>query len=689
MIPISTPVRVALLVAGALAQVALLRPDNAHAAVGLTVGLLVLVGATIFNPKPPAAQGPVSAGSGIGLRTWIAATILVVSVAYTLLHIAPRDTGALGRSLALILVATQIAQTLVMRTQRDAALSGVLIGVMLVAAGMFASGPAVGWALVPSAAALVAAFALLQADPPPAADAIRVGNRPSALRSAVPVTVAVWAIGSVVLLLVSAATPLGTEAKFRQASGRGGTGSTTRVGGSAALGALNLNDRSALTTSPVLSVPLTDATEYLQGTIYDHFDGTTWQITDAARSSKTWARSGEVQQNQEASGSEIADGARLTVTVLQNNPIGVAFSPGRTVEYAGDGRVSTDGNGAPRFAGTGPRRGETYTVVSSNPAARPLAPPSSISGPEPSDTRWLQLPAVPNRVTELARQLTANAPSRAAKVAVLEAYLQTTETYDLNSPVPPDGEDPVENFLFVSHRGFCEQFATADIVMLRSLGIPARLVTGYAFGDTDEKSGTRTMRSKDLHAWVQVRYPGTGWVSNDPTGSAAASEAAPHSATSLLSHVVSAAKSIPGGTTTRVSALAGLLLVVAGVILRRRRRLGRARSTEIGSGDGPALSAFRELDERLWREDLGRADGESLREFADRLGAIIDVRPADLPQPIAVSSTELAGAIRIVEAECYRSGPAPDTADVTRAVEILKRLDTRLLGDVTRHLARA
>ena len=143
------------------------------------------------------------------------------------------------------------------------------------------------------------------------------------------------------------------------------------------------------------------------------------------------------------------------------------------------------------------------------------------TGSDPVDPKWTAVePGLPTRVRALATQLTAAAPTRYDAVSAVDGYLQTHEIYDLTSPVPAPGQDAVDDFLFVTHRGFCEQFASAAVIMLRSTGIPARLVTGYSKGDLTSEPGERIMRGTDAHAWIQVWYPGVGWVTSDPTAAA-------------------------------------------------------------------------------------------------------------------------------------------------------------------------
>ena len=99
----------------------------------------------------------------------------------------------------------------------------------------------------------------------------------------------------------------------------------------------------------------------------------------------------------------------------------------------------------------------------------------------------------------------------------VQTWLQTNTQYDLSVPREPDGVDAVDQFLFVTRRGFCEHIAAAMAVLLRADGIPTRIVTGYGPGERNPFTGYYEVRSSDAHAWVEVYYPGYGWVPYDPT----------------------------------------------------------------------------------------------------------------------------------------------------------------------------
>jgi Transglutaminase-like superfamily/Domain of unknown function (DUF4129) len=97
--------------------------------------------------------------------------------------------------------------------------------------------------------------------------------------------------------------------------------------------------------------------------------------------------------------------------------------------------------------------------------------------------------------------------------------LRTHYNYNTNINLPP-GQEGVSWFLFRSgNQGFCNYFATAMAVMARELGIPARVVAGYASGKVDPKTHQLVVRGSDAHAWTQVYFAGYGWVNFEPSAS--------------------------------------------------------------------------------------------------------------------------------------------------------------------------
>ena len=168
--------------------------------------------------------------------------------------------------------------------------------------------------------------------------------------------------------------------------------------------------------------------------------------------------------------------------------------------------------------------GTVYSVVSAidvTPAATlrtAVARPDSAAGVDP---RWTALPdSVPQRVHDLARHLAAQAaaPTPYAVAETVQAWIGDRVAYSLDGPVVPRSADPVDHLLFESRVGWCEPIATSMVVLLRSLGIPARFVTGFQPGARELLSGQYVVRAADAHAWVEVQVPGVGWVPFDPTG---------------------------------------------------------------------------------------------------------------------------------------------------------------------------
>jgi transglutaminase-like putative cysteine protease len=131
---------------------------------------------------------------------------------------------------------------------------------------------------------------------------------------------------------------------------------------------------------------------------------------------------------------------------------------------------------------------------------------------------YLQLPEeFPQRITDLAKGLTAQSETRFEKTMRIQDYLRRTYLYDLRTPPPPADQDVVDYFLFDAQSGFCSHYASAMVVMLRSVGVPARLVTGYAHGDYFASRNAYRVPSSAAHAWVEVFFPTYGWVEFEPT----------------------------------------------------------------------------------------------------------------------------------------------------------------------------
>ncbi|MEJ7839874.1 MAG: transglutaminase domain-containing protein [Thermomicrobiales bacterium] len=162
---------------------------------------------------------------------------------------------------------------------------------------------------------------------------------------------------------------------------------------------------------------------------------------------------------------------------------------------------------------------EGYVVDGSTPLASPTdLREASTEYPDWVLERYLQLPdTITARTDEKVREIVANDDSNFDKAKSIEQYLRDNITYDTTVEAPPDGMEVVDYLLFENLRGYCEHYATAMTVMLRTQGIPARVASGYAPGDFDEAQGKYVYLQSNAHAWVEVYFPGYGWIPFEPT----------------------------------------------------------------------------------------------------------------------------------------------------------------------------
>ncbi len=164
--------------------------------------------------------------------------------------------------------------------------------------------------------------------------------------------------------------------------------------------------------------------------------------------------------------------------------------------------------------------GETYQVetLTSRPTASELRQ-TSTDYPQWLD-RYLQLPDdFSPEVAALAAQFGLGDDHPYDIAAEITRYLRINIEYARTIPPVPSGADPIEWFLFEEQAGFCNYYAAAQVLMLRSLGIPARFVVGYAEGEYDSETQTYTVRKLDSHAWPEVYFTDYGWVPFEPTAS--------------------------------------------------------------------------------------------------------------------------------------------------------------------------
>lgn len=165
------------------------------------------------------------------------------------------------------------------------------------------------------------------------------------------------------------------------------------------------------------------------------------------------------------------------------------------------------------------RAGETYEVRSSVTAATISdLRAAGTDYPEWVTERYLQLPPdITDRTRELAQRLTEDLESPYDKAKAVTDFLRDHITYSETIPEQPADQEPIDWILFDLRQGFCNYYATAEVVMLRAVGVPSRMAVGYAQGERDSETDLYFVRQRDLHAWPEVYFPGIGWAEFEPT----------------------------------------------------------------------------------------------------------------------------------------------------------------------------
>ena len=333
--------------------------------------------------------------------------------------------------------------------------------------------------------------------------------------------------------------------------------------------------------------------------------------------------------------------------------------------------------------------GMRYQVMSAIPRPTPtqLRDAGSAQAGTQVSSRFLALPrTLSSRVVAEARRVTSAVPIQDPydEALTLESYFRDNFKYDLNVSLGED-DDALLQFLFNARRGFCEQFAAAFAVMARSLGLPARVATGFTAGVL-EADNRYHVSSLNAHAWPEVYFAGTGWVGFEPTpgrdmptagggfgGSTSAPPATPATTTqgTAVTSTVAPGPGVPtrasgaplgatatpttvgpsvrpgqrpGATTPQsattrdalaVLAFVSLLVLAVPAVKHRRRRSRRSRALE---GNDRVLLAWTEAEEALRDFGLGRNPAETMLVHANRAAG--DQR---LPDTLAAPILVLAG----------------------------------------------
>jgi transglutaminase-like putative cysteine protease len=274
-----------------------------------------------------------------------------------------------------------------------------------------------------------------------------------------------------------------------------------------------------LSDSVVMRVRITTPVSQLppdlkwRGIAFDHYDGQSWIRSNRQHDQVRENGSFYYKLENSMQGTTLLD-QTFFIEALSTD---VVFAAHKVLAVSRDvGSLQRD-SGENLYTEQHYSRKLRYTAVSD-----PVRPdPANLSDltPIPPEilATYLQLPPGDSRIGDLAREISATAKGKYAKAQAVEQYLRSNYTYSLVLSGPPNSQDPLATFLFDVRRGHCEYFASAMTIMLRNLGIPARLVIGFRTGEYNRIGGNFTVRQYDAHSWVEAYFPPYGWIEFDPT----------------------------------------------------------------------------------------------------------------------------------------------------------------------------
>jgi transglutaminase-like putative cysteine protease len=245
-----------------------------------------------------------------------------------------------------------------------------------------------------------------------------------------------------------------------------------------------------------------------RGTALTHFDGKRWFNLPAAEERlRAEDRRVLLLEGPPRAGRRIEYEVRLSD--IASNVLFVAGTPeSMSIDVPAISRSSSGTLRVPRLNGAGLRYAVSSLLDEETSVSAQLLPSARMEA--------LALPPLDERIPRLALEMTAGLATPDEKARALERRLRHDYGYTLEL-LPAPVADPLATFLFARKKGHCEYFASAMAVMLRTLGIPSRVVTGFLGGVYNPMTGWQVVRASDAHSWVEAWLPRRGWVTFDPT----------------------------------------------------------------------------------------------------------------------------------------------------------------------------
>ncbi len=389
---------------------------------------------------------------------------------------------------------------------------------------------------------------------------------------------------------------------------------------SGATGSVDLHFRGRLGDAPLMYVR-TGAPAYWRGLVFDTYRGGVWTASD--RSFVTMQPYIPPRLLPAAPPNNLGTFVQVFRIVRPLPGVISAAYPIQSL-YAPVSALREDAYGTFRTPDV-LKPGQTYSVVSYLPNLTPdeLRQDPYVFNPPDENPAYIDYSGLSQQAKDLAARVTQDhSSSQFDLVMALTSYLQQNYQYTQELGHVPPGRDPVDWFLFDVKKGYCEQFATVETLMLRSLGVPARLATGYSTGDYNPVLDQSIVREHDAHAWVEVWFPNHGWVPVDPSPGFS-----PLAATQFPNHWAASglARLIPhltiGAPMAVIGSLGALAVIPPAVVIAllvtvlyawlRTRRI-RAPTRRASPGESELLRLYERAQRRLGRR---RAPPETPLEY--------------------------------------------------------------------------
>jgi transglutaminase-like putative cysteine protease len=459
----------------------------------------------------------------------------------------------------------------------------------------------------------------------------------------------------------------------------------------------------------------------------DDFDGSTWSMSDPSLEDAQEYTTPARLPAGFPTGSDLVEQQVEVLSDLGDRLIPMAY-PAEFLDVPTDQVRYDDGVGAAE-APDPLQQGTTYRVDSRRVLPTPAQLDAVTFGSRAEYGQYTFIPGdVPPSIDDLAHQWAAGKPTPYRQVLAIQQHLLDPSFTYSQDPPPATDANALVDFLTVSKTGFCQQFATTMAVLVRELGYPSRVAIGYKPGDLG--NGSYVVSTNEAHAWVEVLFPGYGWLPFEPTPGTSSPLADAGGYLNPVKPTKGAAgdpRGQPGGVDGGlVGPIRGLPPKLAGMERLEGRRSGALDLPGVTpsptAGDtGPSysipyglllaialaalgavlvltpivkaawrfrvlhrhrepremvLAAYRVFDGEAADLGLGRSRGETLTEYRDRIGAAVRFSDGHLATLTGVATRAAYSPDPVAPEEAVRAARAAHVAikDMRRSAGIVRRI---------------